>query len=257
MKDELVLMLSNSLRNPLNVMLNTLALLKDQNVAGEEARRALELIRASTREQHRLVDEVHDVSCITAGCFNIERARIASLSSLVNAEIDAIRPVAGARRVRLESFIDSGAGPLEGDAERLRQIVHNLLAHALACTAAGGNVIIECHGRKDYAELVVRDNGAGIAADAIPHLFDPQWQMRHARADGVRTGGVWLGLAVVHRIVELHGGRILASSDGPSMGAVFTVRLPLVARKELHHSARHAADKVPAPLRFAGRIRAR
>ena len=77
MKDELVPMLSNSLRNPLNVMLNTIALLKDQNFGGEESRRALEIIRASTREQHRLIDEVHDVSCIAAGCFDIEPKRIA------------------------------------------------------------------------------------------------------------------------------------------------------------------------------------
>lgn len=238
LKDELVTMLSSALRNPLNVMLNALALLKDQSFSGEEARRALDLIRASTREQHRLIDEVHDVSCIAAGCFDVEAQRIDSLAALVNGELDAIRPLAAAKRVRLESFIDSGAGPLEGDARRLRQVVHNLLAHALASTAAGGNVLVECHGRHDHVELVVRDNGMGIAADTLPHVFDPLWQMHHARADVARTAGVWLGLAVIHRIVELHGGRIVASSDGQSMGAVFTVRLPLaVPRPELERAA--------------------
>src|SRR5262249_34375659 len=157
------------------VMLNALALLKDQTFGGEEARRALDLIRASTREQHRLIDEVHDVSCIAANCFSIESKRIDSLSVLVNAEIDAIRPLATAKRVRLESFIDWGAGPLDGDASRLRQVVHNLLAHALASTPTGGNVLVECHGRRDHAELVVRDNGVGIPADTIQHVFDPLW----------------------------------------------------------------------------------
>jgi signal transduction histidine kinase len=252
MKDELVTLLSNSLRNPLNVMLNAIALLKDQPFGGEEARRALELIRASTREQHRLIDEVHDVSCITAGCFSIEAQRIESLSSLVHAEIEAIRPLASAKRVRLESFIDSGAGPLEGDAQRLQQVVHNLLAHALANTPAGGNVLVECHGRKDYAELVVRDNGMGIPAETIAHVFDPLWQMHHARADAVRTGGVWLGLAVIHRIVELHGGRVIATSDGHSMGAVFTVCLPLAVAQVAPRP--RAGEKAGLPLRVASKM---
>jgi signal transduction histidine kinase len=255
MKEELVTMLSNSLRNPLNVMLNTISLLKEQTFGGEEALRALEVIRASTREQHRLIDEVHDVSCITAGCFNMVPGRIASLSAIVNAELDAVRPIAGVKRVRVESFIDSGTGPLDGDAHRLGQVVHNLLAHALACTPAGGNVIVECHGRGDYAELVVRDNGMGIASESIPHLFDPLWQMHHARAEAVRTGGIWLGLAVVHRIVEMHGGRVFASSGGASLGAVFTVRLPLAAAAQL--TAGRRDETSAAPARVAGKISAR
>ncbi|MEP7246314.1 MAG: ATP-binding protein, partial [Gammaproteobacteria bacterium] len=242
-KEELVLMLANSLRNPLNVMVNTISRLKDQNVAGEEARRALEIIRASTREQHRLIDQVHDVSRITAGCFDIERNRIDSLSAIMCAEIDAIRAVAAVKRVRLESFIDSAAGPLDGDAERLRQVVQNLLAHALAYTHAGGNIIVECHGRAGYVELVVRDNGMGIAQESLPHLFDPLWQMHHARDDAARTGGIWLGLAVIHRIVELHGGRIIASSEGQSLGAAFTVCLPLAGAVQPALVAERIEDK--------------
>jgi signal transduction histidine kinase len=227
MKDELVRMLSRSLRNPLNVMVSTIALLKDQSFGSEEVKRALDIIRASTREQHRLVDEVHDLSCITAGCFSIEKHPVPSLSALVHGELDAARPVASARRVRVESFVDSSAGAFEGDATRMRQVLHNLIAHSLAFTQAGGNVLVECHGRGGFAEIVVRDNGSGISAETLPHIFDPVWQMSHARTDGVRTAGAWLGLAVAHRIVELHGGRIFASSEGQGMGAVFTVRLPL------------------------------
>jgi len=256
MKDELVLSLSNSLRSPLNAMLSTLALLKEHSFGSEEARRALDLIRATNREQHRLIDEVRDVSCICAGCFTVTKSRVASLSSIVATEVDALRVVAGARRVRLESFVDSGAGPLDADAERLQQVVHNLLAHAIACTAAGGNVIVECHGRADHVELVVRDNGIGIAAESLPHLFDAGWQMRRARTEGVRTGGVWLGLAVVHQIVELHGGRIVASSGGQSMGAVFTVRLPRAAVTHADTMALGVAT-VAAPAKPAGRINAR
>ncbi len=252
MKDELVLMLSNSLRSPLNVMLNTISVLKDQTFGTEDARRALEIIRASTREQHRLIDEVHDLSCITAGCFTLEKVLVPSLAALVHGEVDAIRPVASARRVRVESFIDSGASVFEGDAGRMRQVIHNLLAHALACTQAGGNVIVECHGRGEFAEIVVRDNGAGIAPDTLAHLFDAGWQMQHARSDGARSPGVWLGLAVVHRIVELHGGRIYATSDGHGMGAVFTVLLPLqLAPAKLPGAG---DEVVSGPFRSSGRV---
>ena len=250
MKDELVLMLSNSLRSPLNVMLNTISVLKEQAFGTEEARRAVEIIRASTREQHRLIDEVHDLSCITAGCFTVEKALVPSLSALVSSEVDAIRPVASARRVRVESFVDSGGGVFEGDAARMRQVVHNLLAHALACTQPGGNVLVECHGRGEFAEISVRDNGAGISAATLAHVFDASWQMQHARSDGARSPGVWLGLAVVHRIVELHGGRLFAHSDGPGMGAVFTVRLPLqIAAAKLQ-----GEDVVSGPFRSSGRV---
>ena len=252
MKDELVLMLSNSLRSPLNVMLNTISVLKDQAFGTEDARRALEIIRASTREQHRLIDEVHDLSCITAGCFTVDKALVPSLGALVHSELDAIRPVASARRVRVESFVDSSAGVFEGDASRMRQVIHNLLAHALACTQAGGNVLIECHGRGEFAELVVRDNGAGIPADTLARVFDANWQMQHARSDGARAPGVWLGLAVIHRIVELHGGRVFASSDGHGMGAAFTVRLPLqVAAAKLPAAG---DEVVSGPFRSSGTV---
>jgi signal transduction histidine kinase len=227
-KDELVSMLSQSLRNPLNVMLSTVALLKEPTVGGgEETRRALELIKASTREQHRLIDEVHDISCVAAGCFEIHMERLPTLATLVSEEVDALRPIAVARRVRLESFLDRDAGPVQADATRIRQIVHNLASHALSCTQATGNVIIECRGRGAFVEIVVRHNGAGISAEALPHVFDALWQVQHARSSFARQGALNLGLAVTHRIVELHGGRVFVASDGETRGAVFTVRLPI------------------------------
>jgi signal transduction histidine kinase len=226
LKDELVAVLSQSLRNPLNAMLTTIGMLKEQKF-GEETWRALELIRASTREQHRLIDEVHDVSCIAAGCFHVNLKRIATVSPIVAEEVDAVRTIASAKRVRLESFIDQPAGPLNADPERLRQVVHNLVSHALASTPAGGNVLVECRSRGEYVEVAVRDNGMGIAPETLPHLFDPVWQLHQARAEPIRAAGLGLGLAVSHRIVELHGGRIFVVSEGESRGAVFIVRLPV------------------------------
>jgi signal transduction histidine kinase len=236
LKDELVTLLSQSLRNPLNVMLRTVSVLKEQSPGSEETRRALELIRASTREQHRLLDEVHDISCITAGCFEVHMARIAAPATLVSEEVEILRPIAVARRVRLESYIDAACGQLQGDAQRIRQIVHNLVSHALSCTQTTGNVIIECKGRGAFVEIIVRDNGAGISAEALPHVFDAHWQMQHARGESSRASALSLGLAVTHRIVELHGGRIFVSSDGEGRGTVFTVRLPAVANASLEQS---------------------
>jgi signal transduction histidine kinase len=111
---------------------------------------------------------------------------------------------------------------------------------------------VECHGRGDFAEIVVRDNGSGISAETLPHIFDPLWQMHHARADGARSAGMWLGLAVIHRIVELHGGRVYATSDGHGMGAVFTVRLPLSTTAGKLAPPRD--EVVTGPFRSNGRI---
>jgi signal transduction histidine kinase len=134
----------------------------------------------------------------------------------------------------------------------MRQVVHNLLAHALASTQAGGNVLVECHGHGEFAEIVVRDNGSGISAETLPHVFDPAWQMQHARSDGARSAGMWLGLAVVHRIVELHGGRMFAASSGHGLGSVFTVRMPLqVAAAALPSPG---DEVVSGPFRSTGRV---
>lgn len=187
-----------------------------------------------------------------AGCFDIERTLVPSLTALVRAEVDAIRPIANARRVRVESFVDSGAGVFQGDGARMSQVVHNLLAHALACTQAGGNVLVECHGRGEFAEIVVRDNGSGLPAETLDHVFDPTWQMQNARAEGARSPGVWLGLAVIHRVVELHGGRIFAASGGHGLGAAFTVHLPLqVVAAKLPGSG---DEGVSGPVRSTGRV---
>jgi signal transduction histidine kinase len=113
-------------------------------------------------------------------------------------------------------------------------------------------VLVESHGRGEFAEIVVRDNGAGISADTLAHLFDAGWQTQHARSDGVRSPGVWLGLAVIHRIVELHGGRIYATSDGHGMGAVFTVRLPLQVGAAKVPTA--GDEVVSGPFRSSGRV---
>jgi signal transduction histidine kinase len=111
---------------------------------------------------------------------------------------------------------------------------------------------VECHGRGGFAEVVVRDNGSGISAETLQHVFDPVWQMNHARADGSRSAGMWLGLAVAYRIVELHGGRIFAASDGHGMGSVFTLRMPLNVSAGSIQDQRN--EVVSGPFRSGGRV---
>jgi signal transduction histidine kinase len=147
-----------------------------------------------------------------------------------------MRPVSAAKRVRLESFIDSVTGPIDGDAVRLRQAIHSLLAHAFAHTPAGGHIVVECRTRETFVELVIRDNGVGIAAETLAHLFDPLWQVQRVRAEPGNAAG--LGIAVAHRVIELHGGRIFAESQGANRGSLIAVYLPFASGRAALQSRR-------------------
>ena len=155
------------------------------------------------------------------------------------------------------------AGSAEVYPQEITRVFLNLISNAFyaankRAAEAGGEPRLKAATRNlgEKVEIRFRDNGMGIAAESLPHLFDAGWQMRRARAEGVRTGGVWLGLAVAHQIVELHGGRIVAASGGASMGAVFTVRLPFAPATHANTLAPGVA-KLPASAKGEGRIDAR
>jgi len=136
-----------------------------------------------------------------------------------------MRPSADAKRIRLAFELDPGLGPVVADPERLQQVMWNLLSNAIKFTPAGGDVVVEAHRRGSRAEICVRDTGQGIAPDFLPYVFEAFRQQDASSSR--RHGGLGLGLAIVRHLVELHGGRVRAESDGLDRGAIFTFDLPL------------------------------
>jgi signal transduction histidine kinase len=146
------------------------------------------------------------------------------LGDIVRAACDSARPAIDARRQRLELSVADIPGVVFGDADRLQQIVWNLLSNASKFTPPGGQIRVTLHGEASAAVLSVRDSGIGIPPEFLPHLFE-----RFRQSDSTLTrayGGLGLGLAIVRHLAELHGGSVSAASEGENRGASFAVRLP-------------------------------
>ena len=221
-KDEFLSLASHELRTPLSSMLNWLHVLRSGKEAPHE--RALDSLERSVRLQAKLVEDLLDVARIVSGSFRLE-LRPMNLADVASAALDTLLPSAEAKGVRVESKL----APLhvEGDAERLQQVVSNLLSNALKFTPSGGVVQLRLEQADDCARLLVQDSGRGIAVELLPHVFDRFWQ--EEPTDTRREGGLGLGLAIVRHLVEAHGGRVTAESEGEGRGAVFNVELPLLS----------------------------
>ncbi len=140
--------------------------------------------------------------------------------------MDAYGPAASDKDITLRGDLENDSGPVEVDADRIQQILSNLLSNAIRFTPTGGSIEVSCRRRGDGVELSVRDSGRGIPADALPHVFERYWQGAPALdADS----GLGLGLAICKRLVELHDGQIEVMSEGRDRGATFVVRFPLAA----------------------------
>ena len=235
-KDEFLATLSHELRTPLNAIVGWTRLLADDALDRAGARRAVEVINRNASQLTHLVGDILDVSRIIQGGMRLEIAPV-DLAGCVTAALDAIRPAAEARQVRLISEIQDDARRVQGDARRLQQVVWNLLANAVKFTHVGGTVTITVvDAGQDAIQIRVRDDGIGIAPEFVPHVFE-----RFRQGDGSITrqhGGLGLGLAIVRHLVELHGGSVRAESDGPGHGATFTVELPRLQAAVVQPSGR-------------------
>ena len=223
-KDDFLAVLSHELRTPLNSMLGWIRLLRAGKLDEAKTTHALDVIERNVSQQARLISDLLDVSRSVAGRLELSTTVI-DLPPLVSGTVEAMRPAAEAKTITLISQIDPTAGPVRGDADRLRQVVENLLTNAVKFTPAGGQITVRLL-RSGGARLIVSDTGKGIAADFLPHIFE-----RFRQADSTSTrahAGLGLGLAIVHHLVELHGGRVSAESPGEGAGATFTIELPLV-----------------------------
>jgi signal transduction histidine kinase len=223
-KDRFLATVSHELRNPLAAILGWTRLLR---VADDEqvTARAIAAIERSARTQAHLVADLLDVSRIVTGKLTLD-VHPTDLVPVIEAALDTVRPAADAKHIHLETKLDAATGPVNGDADRLQQIVWNLLANAVKFTADGGTVSVTLGLFNSDAELCIVDTGEGIAPELLPRLFEPFWQGEGR--DGQRGRGLGLGLAIVRHLVELHGGTVAAHSQGIGTGALFRVTIPLM-----------------------------
>jgi PAS domain S-box-containing protein len=227
-KDEFLSVLSHELRTPLSTIAGWAELLQSGELEPDETRAAIDTILRNAHLQRRIVEDLLDVSRIVAGRLRLVFERV-DLSEPVLAAVSAAAPAARSKGVELVTSSRTGAY-VQGDPARLTQIVSNLLSNAVKFTAAGGHVEVDLRVDRYDAVLRIADDGKGIEAHELPRLFDRFWM-----ADSSNTrvhGGLGLGLAIVHHLVEGHGGTIRAESEGRGSGASFVVSLPLTGRTE-------------------------
>ena len=225
LKDEFLATLSHELRTPLNAILGWLKMLQTNNLGEDGAKKAIATIERNARSQNQLIEDLLDVSRIITGKLRLD-IRAVDLPNVITAAIDAVRPAAEAKNIRLQILLDPQAGPVSGDPDRLQQIVWNLLSNAVKFTPKDGQVQVRLERINSHIEIVVSDTGKGIEPEFLPHVFD-----RFRQSDGSMTrrhGGLGLGLAIVRQLVELHGGTVSVESDGSEQGTTFTVSLPLL-----------------------------
>ena len=224
LKEEFLATISHELRTPLSAILGWARMLRMGQLSGENATKALDTIERNARAQAQLVDDLLDVSRIITGKLRMD-VQPADPNSFIDAAVEAVRPAAEAKGVRVQKVIDTGAISIPGDPVRLQQVVWNLLSNAIKFTPRGGRVQIRSERVNSHLEIVVSDTGQGISADFLPHVFD---RFRQADQKASRQhGGMGLGLAIVRHLVEMHGGSVRASSEGEGQGSTFTVMLPI------------------------------
>jgi signal transduction histidine kinase len=262
MKDEFLAIVSHELRTPLNSILGWSQLLLTRKFDQSSTLRALETIARNARSQAQLIEDLLDISKIIRGKLRLCMQPVNAIE-LIKIVLETVRPQAEAKAIQLETLLDENAQMVCGDPERLQQIVWNLLSNAIKFTPNEGKVEIrlsvegsmpEVSERLDstlsesllpgdsssssldplasnpgpFACIQVIDNGIGIAPDFLPYVFD---RFRQADSSSTRSyGGLGLGLTIVSHLVELHGGKIDACSEGEGKGATFTVKIPLLER---------------------------
>ena len=248
LKEEFLATISHELRTPLSAVLGWTRMLRMGQLSEEDRVKALDTIERNARAQAQLIDDLLDVSRIVTGKLRMD-VRPAEPNSFIDAAVEAVRPAAEAKGVRIQKVIDTGAVSIPGDPVRLQQVVWNLLSNAIKFTPRGGRVQIRSERVNSHLEIVVSDTGQGISPDFLPHVFD---RFRQADQKTSRQhGGMGLGLAIVRHLVEMHGGTVRAMSEGLGNGATFTVMLPISPVYQVDESGGRvhpaARDLLPPP----------
>jgi signal transduction histidine kinase/ActR/RegA family two-component response regulator len=224
-KDEFLATVSHELRTPLNAILGWATLLTRGGLDDAMVARAIGAIQHNAKVQAQLIEDLLDVSRIISGKLRLNVKAI-QLISVIQAAVDSVHPAFEANGVQLEMVWDAASVRIVGDENRLQQVFWNLLSNAMKFTPKGGRVQITVKRIESQARIIVSDTGEGITPEFLPQVFEPFRQ-----ADGSITkgqGGLGLGLAIVRRLVEMHGGAISVMSGGRGQGATFTVSIPIV-----------------------------
>ena len=225
-KDVFLAVLSHELRTPMNAVYGWARMLQMGQIDEAMKPRAFEAIVRNSHVQLQLIDDLLDISRIMSGKMRLD-IRPVDLPRVLEAALDAVRPTAEAKGLRLQPLIDPNAGPLNGDPDRLQQIVWNLLMNAIKFTPKGGRIQVTLQRVNSHLEIVVSDTGVGINRELLPFIFD---RFRQGDSSSTRTqGGLGIGLALVRHLTELHGGTVTGESAGEGQGATFRVKLPLAA----------------------------
>lgn len=239
-KDEFLAMLGHELRNPLSAISSATALIGMPGADDATVSRARAIIQRQSQHLARIVDDLLDLSRAMSGKV-ILSCQPLDLAALAAACVETLRTTGRSSGYQLETMLETAY--VDGDPTRLEQVVSNLLDNALKYTPAGGTITLRVAAQDGHAQLSVQDNGIGIAPELLPHVFEVfvQGNIALDRAQG----GLGIGLSLVRRLTELHGGRVSVASSGPGQGSCFTLTLPLIAagRSAAESSARMAAAR--------------
>jgi signal transduction histidine kinase/CheY-like chemotaxis protein len=225
LKDEFLATLSHELRTPLTAILGWARILQGRPLDAN-TNHALEIIARNAVAQTHLIEDLLDVSRIITGKLRLE-VQTVDLSRVVDAAVEAIRPAATAKQIRLEISADPSTPSVRGDPHRLQQVIWNLLSNAVKFSRTKGSVEVTVGCVRSAVQIAVRDTGVGVRRELLPFVFD---RFRQADSSSTRAhSGLGLGLAIVRHLVELHGGTVHAESAGEGQGATFTATFPIQA----------------------------
>ena len=222
-KDEFLATLSHEIRTPLSAVLGWIHLLKVRDPDAATIKRAVEVIERNAKSQLTLISDMLDMARISSGKVRLELADV-NMTQVVCAALDAVRPAADAKNIKLITDLPPGTAAVSGDADRLLQVTWNVLSNAVKFTGDGGMVVVSLRSDRARTHLTVADTGQGIDAKFLGQVFE-----RFKQADtsaGRRSGGLGLGLALVKDLVTMHGGTVEAASPGPGLGSTISIHLP-------------------------------
>ena len=228
MKDEFLAVVSHELRSPLNAILGWCQLLRTRSFDEATTQKALETIERNAEAQNQLIEDLLDVSRIIRGKVRLY-ARPLNLGQVIETAVDTVAPTAQNKSIQIQTQLDD-VGLIDGDPDRLQQVLWNLLSNAIKFTPEGGRIEVHLSRDDSHAKIQVSDTGIGIDSEFLPYVFE---RFRQQSSTTTRAyGGLGLGLAITQNLVELHGGTIIVNSSGKDRGSTFTVTLPLASDSE-------------------------